>query len=529
MNALVTAFLLLMFAVFPLFVSLYINGQFPFIHFDDGFVGIRHQKYYFFVAIAAMALIAELLLLLTRISGEKAERAEQKPLWKTLSFTDRSAIALALSCALSTLFSPYITLAFWGEMTLGSFAVGRNNGLFLILLYVAVYFLLSRLYRFREVVFIALAASCSIVYLLTVLNGFYIDPLNMLAQFKDSQPGVYMEFFSTIGNKNMLASFICVTLPVSFVMAVLTESIWKRILYLTAAALGSMAMIIGDSDSALLGSAVFLAVMLVVFARRPERLKRHFLSVTVMLGSVSLLRLFSSLMNDNYKELGDLTKGILFSVKLPLFAGIAAVVTILLYVLDWKKPGFMLPKAVPVILGALFGGAAAAAFGVFLYFSAVDTATDLGSMEKLLRMNDAWGTHRGIMWLRSFKIFGEANIWQKLFGTGPDTFYFAFEPYFKELEEYGNSSTDAAHNEYINYLITIGVAGLAGYLAFVGSALVRGFQSAKRNPYVLACAAAVVAYLAQAVVNIALPISTPLMIIFVSLCEAFARQKKEEE
>ena len=284
MNALVTAFLLLMFAAFPLFVSLYINGQFPFIHFDDGFVGIRHQKYYFFVAIAAMALIAELLLLLTRISGEKAERAEQKPLWKTLSFTDRSAIALALSCALSTLFSPYITLAFWGEMTLGSYAVGRNNGLFLILLYVAVYFLLSRLYRFREVVFAALAASCSIVYLLTVLNGFYIDPLNMLAQFKDSQPSVYMEFFSTIGNKNMLASFICVTLPVSFVMAVLTESLWKRILYLTAAALGSMAMIIGDSDSALLGSAVFLAVMLVVFARRPERLKRYFLSVTVMLG-----------------------------------------------------------------------------------------------------------------------------------------------------------------------------------------------------------------------------------------------------
>ena len=527
MNALATAFLLLMFAAFPLFVSLYINGQFPFIHFDDGFVGIRHQKYYFFVAIAAMALIAELLLLLTRISGEKGEKTEQKPLLKTLSFTDWSAIALALSCALSTLFSPYITLAFWGEMSLGSFSVGRNNGLFLILLYVAVYFMLSRLYRFREVVFAALAASCSIVYLLTVLNGFYIDPLNMLAQFKDSQPSVYMEFFSTIGNKNMLASFICVTLPVSFVMAVLTEKLWMRVLCLTATALGSMAMIIGDSDSALLGSAVFLAVMLVVFARRPERLKRYFLGVTVMLGSVSLLRLFSSLMNDNYKELGDLTKGILFSDKMPLFAGIAAVVTVLLCVLDWKKPGFMLPKAVPVILGALFGGAALSAFGVFLYFSAADTATDLGSMEKLLRMNDAWGTHRGIMWLRSFKIFGEANVWQKLFGTGPDTFYFAFEPYFRELEEYGNSSTDAAHNEYINYLITIGVAGLAGYLAFVGSALVRGFQSAKRNPYVLACAAAVTAYLAQAVVNIALPISTPLMIIFVSLCEAFARMKEE--
>ena len=109
-------------------------------------------------------------------------------------------------------------------------------------------------------------------------------------------------------------------------------------------------------------------------------------------------------------------------------------------------------------------------------------------MEKLLRMNDAWGTHRGIMWLRSFDIFAAANPWQKLFGTGPDTFFFAFEPYFGQLQEYGNSSTDAAHNEYINYLITIGIAGLGSYLAFVGGALVRGFRSAKNNPAVLCCA-----------------------------------------
>ena len=107
--------------------------------------------------------------------------------------------------------------------------------------------------------------------------------------------------------------------------------------------------------------------------------------------------------------------------------------------------------------------------------------------------------------------------------TGPDTFFFAFEPYFGQLQEYGNSSTDAAHNEYINYLITIGIAGLGSYLAFVGGALVRGFRSAKNNPAVLCCAAAAVAYLAQATVNIALPISTPLFIVFVSLCEAFAR------
>ncbi len=514
MNSIVTVFLLMMFAAFPLFVSLYIDGQFPFIHFDDGFVGIRHQKYYFFVVMAALALIAEVFV--SDVSVQRLNEIFDTPIAGGAEEFEPQGHDVVFQ-----------NVGF--GYANGSFSVGRNNGLFLILFYVMVYFLITRLYRYREFVFSALAAVCGIVYLLTVLNGFYIDPLNMLEQFKTSQPSVYMEFFSTIGNKNMLASFICVTLPVSFVMFILSESIWKKVIYICSTGLGAMAMIIGDSDSALLGTAVFLAVILVVFARYPARLKQYFLALTFMLGSVSLLRLFSLLMNDNYKELGELTKGILFSDKLYIFVVAAAVITVLLYILDGRKPDLTLPKAIPVAIGAFFGCAALAAFGVFLWFSVVDTETDLGSMEKLLRMNDAWGTHRGIMWLRSFKIFGEASVWQKLFGLGPDTFYFAFEPYFSQLEEYGNSSTDAAHNEYINYLITIGAAGLAAYLSFVGGALVRGLKAAKRNPLVLPCAAAVIAYLAQATVNIALPISTPLLIIFVSLCEAFARQAREEE
>ena len=522
LNMVPTLFLFLMFAVFPLFVGIYADGQFPFIHFDDGFFNIRHDKFYFFVTMSLLAVVAEVMILVTKSSPEAKDRRLGE-LFAPLSFTDWSAVALLLSCTLSTLFSPYPSLAFWGEINEGGVSAGRNNGLFLILVYVLLYFALTRFFRFSENIFTALAVSCSLVYLLTVLNGYYLDPMNMLEQFKTSQPGVYMEFFSTIGNKNMLASFICVTLPASVVMAVLTETLWRRAVYLLASGLGMMAMIIGDSDSAMLGTAVFIAVFLVVFARSVTRLKRFFLTLSVMLASVGLLRLFSAAMNDNYKELGAIPKALLFSSYVYILLAVCAMITALLYFADGKKPCVKLPKAVPFVLGALFGLAALSGLGFFLWFSVIDKETELGEMEKLLRMNDAWGTHRGIMWLRSFDIFAAANPWQKLFGTGPDTFFFAFEPYFGQLQEYGNSSTDAAHNEYINYLITIGIAGLGSYLAFVGGALVRGFRSAKNNPAVLCCAAAAVAYLAQATVNIALPISTPLFIVFVSLCEAFAR------
>ena len=144
--------------------------------------------------------------------------------------------------------------------------------------------------------------------------------------------------------------------------------------------------------------------------------------------------------------------------------------------------------------------------GTVIYFTAIDTKTDLGELDRTLRFSDSWGTHRGFMWNKALEEFGKLSFVKKLFGTGPETFYYTFSPHFAELyDRFGDGSTDAAHNEYINYLLNIGIVGLAAYLTFAGSALVR-------------------------VVNIALPIATPLFFIFVALCEAGARtvcNKKE--
>ena len=524
----INIYLFIMFTVFPLFVSMYTDGKFPFIHLDEGFVGIRHQKYYFFLAATAIAVIAEIFLLIsTNYNGSGKPKINKKALFENISFTDWAALALVLSCAVSTILSPYIELAFWGESVINGSAQGRNNGLVLILFYVIVYFMITRLYRYSEVVFIGLACSCGIVYILTVLNGYYIDPLNMFANFR-SQQNVYMEFFATIGNKNMLSSFICITLPVLFTMSVVTQKLKFRIVYLISVSLGAMALIIDDSDSGLLGIAVFLAVFMVVFAGKLDRLKFYFLALTVFFASIKVLRLISYILEDSYKKLGKFPSAVLFSNKLYIAIAVSAVITVILFLVCKKKPGLVLPKAVPIALGCIFGLMALGALGVFIYFSFIDTKTPLGDLEKVLRFGPKWGTHRGVMWIHAIEIFTGADFIHKLFGFGPDTFYCVYEPYFAELQKYyGNSFTDAAHNEYINYLVTIGIAGLTSYLAFVGGALVRGFKSAKRNPVVLAFAAAVIGYAVQAVVNIAVPISTPLFIIFVSLCEAMARQKTE--
>ena len=519
----INIYLFIMFTVFPLFVSMYTDGKFPFIHLDEGFVGIRHQKYYFFLAATAIAVIAEIFLLITtNYNGSGKPKINKKALFENISFTDWAALALVLSCAVSTILSPYIELAFWGESVINGSAQGRNNGLVLILFYVIVYFMITRLYRYSEVVFIGLACSCGIVYILTVLNGYYIDPLNMFANFR-SQQNVYMEFFATIGNKNMLSSFICITLPVLFTMSVVTQKLKFRIIYLISVSLGAMALIIDDSDSGLLGIAVFLAVFMVVFAGKLDRLKFYFLALTVFFASIKVLRLISYILEDSYKKLGKFPSAVLFSNKLYIAIAVSAVITVILFLVCKKKPGLVLPKAVPIALGSLFGLAAAFGVGVIVYYSAFDLKTDLGDWERLLRFNDAWGTHwgthRGIMWDRALREFGKFSFFNKLFGTGPETFFYTFSPYFGELyRRFGDGVTDAAHNEYINYLTNIGIIGLASYLAFTGSALVAAFRRAKRDPSALVFASAVIAYMAQATVNISLPIATPLFIIFVALC-----------
>lgn len=529
-NTFVNLFLLVIFAVFPLFVNLTFDTGFPFIHFDRGYFAIRHQKFYFLMVASAAAVIAEVLLVLTRSTQEQKDKnPKTKSLLADLSFTDYAALAFALACAVSTVLSDYIDMAFFGEVTIAGASHGRNNGLLLMLMYVAVYFMITRCWKYKEYVFVGLAVTSGVVSLLAVLNTYYIDPLNMFALFTNDEK-VFNEFLTTIGNKNMFASHLCVTLPVAVTMFVHSENKLFKVIYLCAAILGGMAFVACDSDSAVLGLGVFAAVFTVAYARRPHSLKKFLLMLTVMLGSVKLLGLITAA-GAPHKKLEAIPYKIMTADAAYWVLAFLAVLTAVLYLLDHKMPGKLLPRAVPVVLGSLVGLAALGGLGTVIYFTAIDTKTDLGELDRTLRFSDSWGTHRGFMWNKALEEFGKLSFVKKLFGTGPETFYYTFSPHFAELyDRFGDGSTDAAHNEYINYLLNIGIVGLAAYLTFAGSALVRAFKAAKREPLTLVFASAVVAYMAQAVVNIALPIATPLFFIFVALCEAGARtvcNKKE--
>ena len=70
---------------------------------------------------------------------------------------------------------------------------------------------------------------------------------------------------------------------------------------------------------------------------------------------------------------------------------------------------------------------------------------------------------------------------------------------------------DNAHNEYLQFLLTIGPIGLLFYLVFLVSGCLQMLRCSLKKKYITGCMFAVICYCFQAAVNLNLPITAPLL------------------
>jgi O-antigen ligase len=87
---------------------------------------------------------------------------------------------------------------------------------------------------------------------------------------------------------------------------------------------------------------------------------------------------------------------------------------------------------------------------------------------------------------------------------------------------------DSAHNEYIQYLLTIGPIGLGSYLVFLISSARSLMKKVNAVPSLYGVALALICYGFQASVNINLPAVTPTLWLLISLGAAGLRNKTTE-
>ena len=91
---------------------------------------------------------------------------------------------------------------------------------------------------------------------------------------------------------------------------------------------------------------------------------------------------------------------------------------------------------------------------------------------------------------------------------------------YPEMVEQYSEIFDSVHNEYLQYLITIGPFGLLSYMAIHITAIMSVIKKKLNNPLTIGTLLAVLCYAAQATVNINQPIATPIMWTLLAVCVA---------
>lgn len=432
--------------------------------------------------------------------------------------TDLFFLALILIMGLSTLLADYQYEALWGSR-------GRSNGLVLWLMFFAAYIMVTRCYRFRRWHFYAYLIAACLPELWGITDFFELNLFGLLDEVSEFYR---YTFVSSVGNINTYTNMVALHLAASVTFFVLSEQRREQILAAIAMVIASFAIIMGISDNAILASGALFAFLPLAAWRSEGSVLRYcialagFVSTIVIsaLSAVGRATIADWGGGSVFISLGQTTAFRLLCLLLWLFA------LALLLVLRRKAAGGVHELAAAQNAGEGVFRKLRHAWLIFLIVSilaVIAVFVDANSgrhaelwapLENLLVFSDSWGTGRGLNWRLAWEYFtGDAGLLKQLIGYGPDTYYIITMDRYKDLmRSAGYGIFDAAHNEYIDYITTIGILGTIAYLGV----LISGIRQLLRKPQNIcaaACAFAVIAYAAQAFVNISVPITTPILMV----------------
>lgn len=519
-SGVITVFLLFLTLVFPLI-------------YHHSYVDILETKYYTYCVIVIGMLAVTLVLALVMLfvdckeyGGEHARdlfsRLAPANWRKTFSAADGAVLIFWLISLISTLQSEYVFESFWGNE-------GRYTGLFLTTWYVAFYFVVSRFWKGKGWIIELFLASGMIMCVIGITDYFQLDILDFRGVIKPEQSTI---FTSTVGNINTYTAYVAMVMGVSAAMFATVKGRWRALWYYVCMTVSFFAIIMGCSDNAYLAiGGMFIFLPFVLFKTR-KGILRYVIMAATFAGVIQCIDWLNQAFPDMVIGLDSLFKVL---VDLPFLLGIVAVLALLAAGMYWilyrsqdgdaKKEEDLGRWPVRIWSGLMIVCALVLCF--MLYDANVaGNGERYGALSNYLVFGDHWGTNRGYIWRKSVELYRDFPILHKLFGYGPDTFGIIthFEA-FADMVNVTGQVFDTAHNEYIQFLMTIGPIGTLAYLVFQIGTIREMVVNRMKNPYLLACAAGALCYGCQALVNLNLPIATPMMWFLVSVGIGLGRRE----
>lgn len=445
--------------------------------------------------------------------------------WKrTFCAVDAAVLFFWAAVVISTLQSDYLYEAFWGTE-------GRFSGLLMLTLYVASFFIIYHFWKFQGRFLELFLAVSMLMCLFGITDYFRMDILH----FRKTGEAVsaMRSYTSTIGNINTYTAFAGIFAGLSTALFALEKKLFKRMWYYLCMVVSFAAILMGRSDNAYLSiAAVFVLLPFMLFADR-EGIKRYLMIAATFFTVIQLIAAINERFADVVIGMDQAFVIIADLCRAFWLAPLLWVMVVIFYVYDKKyraKPDSSIKQRFSLV--HIWG-----VFALFLLllacFAFVDVnlwghAERYGSLSRYLLFDDAWGSRRGYIWRKSLWMYKRMPFPHRLFGCGPDTYgCLVSKTIILETNGYLGSYLDNAHNNFLQYLVTLGIVGLAAYLVFLGTSFFRLFKNRDKSPYVPAILLAAACYVFQSLINIDVPIVTPFLWLLLAMGMAACKKQKQ--
>lgn len=507
-------------------------GIFP-LYYKEQYLKIGNIKFEFFwntslcfigVSLAFFAVKAILQAVMWKEEGIKFQTDGLVTKIKDhLSSLDLAVCIYTVCVLISYGFSDFKEFGFKG-------AAGWQMGLCSQLIFVALYFILSRQEDFISLILgVHLVVSAS-VFGIGILHRFEIDPLGMYTGLNMNQK---LEFLSTIGQATWFSSYICTGFGIGMGIFYVSRKKWVRVLTGIYSVISFGILVTQNSDSAFIAIAGIMLLLGYFSLSGLEKWCRFLQTVCLMWGTFAGIGILQKIFSDRIIPLDTLS--VFFSQSIVTWVLLILSLGILWFYTNKKNQSSnrimkITKRVYQVILFLLAAGIIAMIAVIYLNTKGYLLSWfGYQSTNQYLFFNDRWGNLRGLSWSVGWNGFWEMSFLQKLFGVGPDCyeayFYNIPEVYDRLFEKLNTTRLTNAHNEYLNSLICYGLVGLVSWIAVLTEGIRSFCRKAKENPFMIAFALCIAGYASHNIFCYQQVCCTPFLFIVLGIGESLTKSE----
>ncbi len=484
-------YLLVMFGLFPVF-------------YPGHLIGIHSVKSSFYTAASAVYFCLLVIPLISQIFLCIKERRRIKP-----GLIDGFALLFLAAVGISTLTALNRTNAIYGNDNI-------KTGAIVLALCGVTYFTARKYARCdRTLVLVNLAAS-AFIYLSGIFLTCQFDILNMQKNIIDAQKTA---FISPIGNIDFNVSYISLMLPAAMVLFLVCRETLLRYLMAASVFLGVMDSFCVRTESGII-LLVFLLLLLFYFALEQRQwLERYIIIVQIFCGANISVFLLKTILQEHMYPFGGLG---LYLLRTETVVVEAVILAVLFWV--WKRhkmPGeeklLQIQKYYKIICLSLI----AAGIVWILILNLFLKEQMAGTVWDALILQDSTFTRRGYIWIRTMEEFKKLPLINQIFGCGGGCFIdFIYPSYGAEMIEIFQAAYYEPHNDFLQVLVTTGIAGVIGYFGMIFTTMVMAFRKRKERNLQIVVIMVLAAYLLQGLVNSYTIFVIPLVFLILGMADS---------